>query len=95
MRIKLNSYYDHFPNHKPVDSEPYVEMYNDEFVRQATEGSCALLIEPRSIIPNVYTYVEENWICKDYRLKIRWKGRDICEGVRSIKTVMVAYMPVI
>ena len=99
MRIKLNSYYDHFPNHKPVDNEPYVEMYNDEFVWQSQKDSCVLLIEPRSIIPVVYKYVEQNWKKFKYifthRLKIRWKGRNICEGVRSIKTVMAAFMPVI
>lgn len=61
MRIKLNSYYDHFPNHKPVDNEPYIEMYNDEFVWQSKKDSCVLLIEPRSIIPVVYKYVEQNW----------------------------------
>ena len=61
MRIKLHSYYDHFPNHKPVDNEPYIEMYNDEFVWQSKKDSCVLLIEPRSIIPVVYKYVEQNW----------------------------------
>lgn len=61
MKINLFSLYDHFPNHHPVPFEPYIDMYNDEFVLQATEGSCALLVEPRSISAKAYEYVEQNY----------------------------------
>lgn len=61
MDINLISYYDHFPNHRPTGNEPCIKMYNDEFVTKATEGSCALLIEPRSICPAAYKYVEQNY----------------------------------
>ena len=61
MGIKLISHYDHFPNHRPTGNGPCIEMYNDEFVTKATEGSCALLIEPRSICPAAYEYVEQNY----------------------------------
>ena len=62
MKIEMHSYYDHFPNHKhDIPFEPYIDMYNDEFVWQSTRDSCVLLIEPRSIIPTVYAYVQENW----------------------------------
>lgn len=61
MKIKLYSHYDHFPNHKATENEPCIEMYNDNFVMDSTEGSCALLIEPRSICPSAYEYVEQNF----------------------------------
>lgn len=62
MKVELHSYYDHFPNHKhDMPFEPYIDMYNDEFVWQSTKDSCVLLIEPRSIIPTVYDYVSDNW----------------------------------
>ena len=61
MNINLISHYDHFPNHKPVSDKPCINMYNDEFVWQSKKDSCVLLIEPRSIIPVVYKYVEQNW----------------------------------
>ena len=61
MNINLFSHYDHFPNHKPVPFERSVDMYNDEFVYKATEGSYAILIEPRSIQPNVYEWMEQNY----------------------------------
>jgi hypothetical protein len=33
-------------------------MYNDDYVWRAKDGDCALLIEPRSICPKAYEYVE-------------------------------------
>lgn len=61
MRIKLHSWYEHFPNHKPVDGEPYVDVYNDTFSYEAPNGAIILLIEPRSIQPRVYEWIEQNY----------------------------------
>ena len=64
MKIELHSYYDHFPNHKhDIPFEPYIDCYNDEFcIREPIiQDSIALLIEPRSIIPDVYEWMEKNY----------------------------------
>lgn len=62
MNIKLYSPYDHFPKHKPVDGEPYINCYNDAYVLGKVEpNSIALLIEPRSIQQRVYEYMDRNW----------------------------------
>lgn len=64
MKVELHSYYDHFPNHKhDIPFEPYIDCYNDEFcIREPIiPGSIALLIEPRSIIPDVYEWMEKNY----------------------------------
>lgn len=64
MKIKMHGYYDHFPNHKhDIPFEPYIDCYNDEFcIREPIiPDSIALLIEPRSIIPDVYEWMEKNY----------------------------------
>lgn len=64
MKVELHSYYDHFPNHKHyIPFEPYIDCYNDEFcIREPIiPDSIALLIEPRSIIPDVYEWMERNY----------------------------------
>lgn len=62
MKIKLHSPYDHFPNHVPEKGEKYIECFNDAYVRYpAPRNSIALLIEPRSIQPGVYEYMEKNY----------------------------------
>jgi hypothetical protein len=61
VKVRLHSHYNHFGNHKPLDGEPYIECFNDDFVMQdAPEHSVALLIEPRSIQPKVYEYIEQH-----------------------------------
>lgn len=60
MRVNLYSYYNHFANHKPVDGEKFINCYNDDFVRNQS-GGIALLIEPRSIIPGVYEYMDQHY----------------------------------
>ena len=54
--------YDHFPNHNYVEGEPYIACYNDRYVmtENVEENSVALLIEPRSLIPKNYKYIEEH-----------------------------------
>lgn len=62
MKIKLHSPYNHFPNHIPAVGEPYIDCYNDAYVMHDIKpNSIALLIEPRSIQPKVYDYMEKNW----------------------------------
>lgn len=84
MNINLISYYDHFPNHKPLPFEPCIDMYNDNFVRESTEGSCALLIEPRSICPKAYEYVEKNWNKFRYIFTHDSKLLNICDNAKLI-----------
>lgn len=84
MNIKLYSHYDHFPNHKPVPYDAHIEMYNDEFVYQAPVGSCALLIEPRSIQPKAYEWMEQN--CKRFKYVFTHDSRllQICDNAKLI-----------
>lgn len=70
MKIKLHSQYNHFPNHTAAPEEPAdLELWNDgkiwEYVEIARtvkdpQGS-ALLIEPRSLQPQTYELVENNF----------------------------------
>lgn len=70
MKIKLHSQYNHFPNHTTGPGEPAdLELWNDgkiwEYVEIARtikdpQGS-ALLIEPRSLQPQTYELVENNF----------------------------------
>ena len=65
MNIKIHSYYDFFSKHHPVEGEPYVDCYCDNFT--ATEKieptSIALMIEPRPIEPRGYDFLlkDNNW----------------------------------
>lgn len=63
MKIKLHSYYDHFPNHKPLPFEGYIDCYNDVFCmrEEIQPNSIALLIEPRPLQPEVYSWIEVNY----------------------------------
>ena len=69
MKITLKSQYDHFTtNQKPKyiewTNEPAeITCYANEFVKTIntpTEKSIALLIEPRSLYPDIYEWMEEN-----------------------------------
>lgn len=62
IRLKMHSMYDHFPNHNPVEGEPYIDCYNDNFVQECKgEGkNIALLLEPRSMIGSAYDYVYDH-----------------------------------
>ena len=84
MKVRLFSYYDHFSHHNPVDNEPYIDMYNDEFVTHSTEGSCALMIEPRSICPGAYKYVEKNWRKFKYIFTHDSKLLNMCDNAKLI-----------
>lgn len=68
LRIRMHSMYDHFPEHNPVDGEPYIEMYNDNCVMDVTWGhkNTALLLEPKSMIGMAYQF------CKDHADQFRY-----------------------
>jgi len=85
MRIKLHSMYDHFPNHHPVDGEPYINCYNDTYVKGEVEpGSIALLIEPRSLQADTYNYMEQNYQKFKYVYTHDSKLLKICDNARLI-----------
>ena len=61
MRLKMISPYDHFPKHNAVSGEPYIACYNDFHVKDILEPNpIALLIEPRSLQPSIYAWMEEH-----------------------------------
>lgn len=62
MRVRMHSFYDHFPHHNPVANEPFVDCYNDSFcAKSGTEpNAIALLIEPRSIDRHGYEWIEQH-----------------------------------
>lgn len=66
MKIKLRSSYDSFPE-KYGDSNKQIKFYVDNNVYfmdntdRNEENAIALLVEPRSIIPGTYTWIEENY----------------------------------
>ena len=63
MRVKVHSIYDQFTHHRAVDGEPYVDLYVDYncLKEPIQDNSIAVLIEPRSIQPQVYKWMEENY----------------------------------
>lgn len=62
-KIALHSYYDHFPEHKPMPFEQYIDCYNDWAIKETPiePNSIALMIEPRSLQPDNYLWLEENY----------------------------------
>lgn len=62
VRIKMNALYDHFPDHAPVDGEPFLNFYADTYVDQVQDGekAVAMLLEPRSMLGPAYDFVEEH-----------------------------------
>lgn len=59
IRIKMHAMYDHFPDHNPVEGEPFIDCYSDTYVEQCKGpgDNIALLLEPRSMIGPAYEYV--------------------------------------
>ena len=60
IRLKMHAMYDHFPDHKPVPGEPFINCYADTHVNKCTEPgkNIVMLLEPRSMIAPAYEYVE-------------------------------------
>lgn len=63
MRVKVHSIYNQFPNHREVVGEPFINLYVDTncMNEEIESNSIAVLIEPRSIQPNVYKWMEQNY----------------------------------
>ncbi len=59
VKIKMHAMYDHFPDHNPVEGEPFIDCYSDTYVEQCKGpgNNIALLLEPRSMIGPAYEYV--------------------------------------
>lgn len=62
MKLVYHSFYDSFPR-EYGETPGEVHMYADQFVMKCRPepNSVALLVEPRSIIPDTYRWVEQNW----------------------------------
>lgn len=58
IRINMHSAYDHLQSWWSDDGIPF---YNDKRVLNCPSGGCALLIEPKSLLPEVYEYIEKNY----------------------------------
>lgn len=86
MKIKMHSVYNHLSNHYPKDGEPYVDCYNDYNCMQEIikPNSIALLIEPRSIQPRVYEWMERNYKKFRYVFTHDSKLLDMCDNAKLI-----------
>lgn len=86
MRIKLHSHYEHFPNHKPLDGLPYLHCYNDDlcYREEIEPNSIALLVEPRSIQPRTYEWMEQNYKRFRYVFTHDSKLLNICDNAKLI-----------
>ena len=62
LHIKMHAMYDHFPDHHPVDGEPFIDMWSDSHVFGLKGGkkNVALLLEPKSMLRDAYEFVEAN-----------------------------------
>lgn len=62
LRIKQHSFYEHFPDLKPVPGEPFVDLYDttaeDFYTPYKGDHAVAFLLEPRSLAPEQYRYVQ-------------------------------------
>lgn len=86
MKIKMHSVYNHLSNHYPKDNEPYIDCYNDYNCMQEIikPNSIALLIEPRSIQPRVYEWMERNYKQFRYVFTHNSKLLDMCDNAKLI-----------
>ena len=86
MKIKMHSVYNHLSNHYPKDGEPYVDCFNDYDCLSGNipPNSIALLIEPRSIQPRVYDYMERNYHKFKYVFTHDSKLLDMCDNAKLI-----------
>ena len=87
MKIEMHGLYDHFPNHVPdIPFEPSIDCYNDHFcmICDIAPNSIALLIEPRSIQPGVYEWMEHNYKKFKYVFTHDSKLLKICDNAKLI-----------
>jgi len=60
MRLRMHGFYDKIIDHAYVEGEPFIESYDDSAVQDCdtyANKSIALMIEPRSIMPDGYTFL--------------------------------------
>ena len=86
MKIKMHSVYNHLSNHYPKIGEQYIDCYNDYncMFEQIEPNSIALLIEPRSIQPRVYNWMEQNYQKFKYVFTHDSKLLEMCENAKVI-----------
>lgn len=86
MKIKMHSVYNHLSNHYPKIGERYIDCYNDYNCMQEIikPNSIALLIEPRSIQPRVYNWMEQNYQKFKYVFTHDSKLLDMCDNAKLI-----------
>lgn len=60
--IKNYSFYDDFPDNVPVPGKPYITCYMGDFCvrKPLVQPSIAILLEPRSIEPKGYEFIENH-----------------------------------
>lgn len=62
MKINCISQYNHFPKSQDPNAP---KVYNDgkiwEYLQEPGQGASALLIEPRSLQPEIYAALETEW----------------------------------
>ena len=85
MKIKMHGYYDHFPNHNPLPFEGYINCYNDWSIKEKIEpNSIALMIEPRSIQPDNYEWLEHNYDKFKYVFTHDSRLQQVCDNAKVI-----------
>ena len=95
MKIKLYSWYDHFTlTQTPkfiewTKADAPITFYSDSYVLDAQYGAieknaCALLIEPRSIQPHIYEYIESNYHKFKYVFTHDSKLLEVCDNAKQI-----------
>ena len=86
MKIKMHSVYNHLSNHYPKIGERYIDCYNDyNCIFDTVEpNSIALLIEPRSIQPRVYNWMEQNYRQFKYIFTHDSKLLNMCDNAKVI-----------
>ena len=62
LKLKMYALYDHFPDHNPIEGEPYISCYSDSHVMECTHPgkNIALMLEPRSMIGEYCDYVYDH-----------------------------------
>lgn len=93
MKIKVRSIYDNFPDHYG-ESNKQINLYVDNNVMdEHTEEDIALLVEPRAIIPDVYTWIEGNYEQFKYIFTFDSKLLNLPNAKRLIYGTITAEFP--
>lgn len=62
VRLKMHCIYDHFPEHNPVQGEPFIDCFSDSRVLECMGPgkNIALMLEPRSMLGSFVDYVYDH-----------------------------------